>query len=75
MCYTEELPELSDGNVIDVGSRDDLEAQAKRLFSALRTADTLDAKIIYAHLPTKDGLGLALYNRMIRAAAHTVKKI
>ena len=75
LCYTEELPELSANNVIDVGARDDLEAQAKRLFSALRAADTLDAEIIYAHLPSKDGLGLALYNRMIRAAAHTVKKI
>ena len=34
-----------------------------------------DAEIIYAHLPDKSGLGLALYNRMIRAAAHTVLKI
>ncbi|MBQ8214012.1 MAG: translation factor SUA5, partial [Clostridia bacterium] len=50
-------------------------SQAKRLFSALREADHTDAEIIYAHLPPLDGLGLALYNRMIRAAAHTVKKI
>jgi hypothetical protein len=30
---------------------------------------------MYAHLPPRDGLGLALYNRMIRAAAHTIQKI
>ena len=61
--------------MIDIGSKNDLEEQAKRLFSALRMADTMEADIIYAHLPSLDGLGLALYNRMIRAAAHTVKKI
>ena len=27
---------------------------------------------IYAPLPSKDGIGLALYNRMIRAAAHHI---
>jgi hypothetical protein len=26
-------------------------------------------------LPPMDGIGLALYNRMIRAAAHTIKKV
>ena len=35
----------------------------------------LGADIIYGHLPPKDGIGLALYNRMIRAAAHTIKKL
>ena len=75
LCYTEEIGELAPTNIIDIGSRYDLEAQAKHLFAALRTTDTLEADIIYAHLPTSSGLGLALYNRMIRAAAHTVKKI
>ena len=72
LAYTEEIPFLSGGKRVNVGARDDLQTQAKRLFSALREADKLDADRIYAHLPTKDGLGLALYNRMIRAAAHTV---
>jgi hypothetical protein len=27
---------------------------------------------LYAHLPPMEGLGLALYNRAIRAAAHTI---
>lgn len=75
LCYDEELPHLKDHALFPVGRREDLAAQAKRLFSALREADRTDAEIIYAHLPPLDGLGLALYNRMIRAAAHTVKKI
>ena len=75
LAYTEEIPYLSGVNTIDIGAREDLQAQAKRLFSALRGANELDIDKIYAHLPTQNGLGLALYNRMIRAAAHTVMKI
>lgn len=75
ICYDEELEALGDTNTISIGKRDDLAAQANSLFSALRRSNDMSADIIYAHLPTKDGLGLALYNRMIRAAAHTVKKI
>ncbi len=75
LCYGEECEALGNGAIINVGKRDDLQTQAKNLFAALRQADTMGADVIYAHLPTLDGLGLALYNRMIRAAAHTVKKI
>ncbi len=75
LCYHEELEDLRYERLIDLGSRDDLALQAKRLFAALREADTLDCDIIYAHLPPKDGMGLALYNRLIRAAAHTIKHI
>ena len=75
LCYSEEKAWLDDKNIIDVGAKDDLSSQAQRLFSALREADTFGADVIYAHLPVMDGLGLALYNRLIRAAAHTIKKI
>ncbi len=75
LCYSEERTLLNDKKLIDIGRQDDLAAHAKNLFSALRRADGLGADIIYAHLPPLCGIGLALYNRMIRAAAHTVKKV
>ena len=75
LCYDEENSQLGDGVLIPIGKRDDLSSHAHRLFSALREADKTDCEVIYAHLPKKDGLGLALYNRMIRAAAHTIKKV
>lgn len=75
LCYDEEISLLRDHNLFPVGGKADLETQAKRLFRALRLADHTDAETIYAHLPTTSGLGLALYNRMIRAAAHTIKVI
>ena len=75
LCYDEEAALLPDGKIISIGKRDDLASQAKVLFTALRDADKLGADTIYGHLPPKEGLGLALYNRMIRAAAHTILKV
>lgn len=75
LCYSEEISLLGGENMLDIGQAEDLETQAKNLFTALRTADKLDVEVIYAHLPSKDGIGLALYNRMIRAAAHTIRKV
>ena len=75
LCYEEEREQLLDERLLCVGKEHDLAAQAHCLFHALRDADATDAEIIYAHLPPTDGLGLALYNRMIRAAAHTVLQL
>ena len=75
LCYDEEAELLRYERLIPIGKKDDIAAQSAKLFSALREADTLDGDVIYAHLPRKEGLGLALYNRMIRAAAHTIKKV
>lgn len=75
LCYHEELDELRCERLIDIGAENDLSTQAQRLFAALRHADELDCDVIYAHLPPRDGIGLALYNRLIRAAAHTVQHV
>lgn len=55
---------------ITIGSTS--EEQAHGLFSALRSADKHGAKVVYARCPSIDGVGLAVYNRLIRAAAFRV---
>ena len=76
LCYDEEIECLDkSGILLPLGKKDDVAMHAKALFAGLRKCDTLSPDVIYAHLPKKDGLGLALYNRMIRAASHTVLKI
>ena len=55
-----------------IGAKADAKTQANRLFSVLREADKEEYAAIYAPLPTLDGMGMALYNRMIRAAAHQI---
>ena len=42
------------------------------LFDALRRLDGLDADVVYARYPDVDGMGLAVYNRLMRAAAFEV---
>lgn len=51
------------------------EREAAELFSALRRADELGADRIYVKAPEKNGIGLAVYNRLIRAAAFKVIKL
>ncbi len=75
LCYDEEVEALKSTTLFPIGKKHDLATQARRLFAALREADGTDAQIIYAHLPPQEGLGLALYNRLIRAAAHTIKEV
>ena len=50
------------------------EQQAHELFAALREADSRGARTVFARCPKTDGVGLAVYNRMIRAAAFRVVK-
>ncbi|MBQ1982802.1 MAG: threonylcarbamoyl-AMP synthase [Clostridia bacterium] len=77
LCYDEEVSHLAPGQLLPIGPRADVAAHAHNLFKKLREADSLvpAPDVIYAHLPDMNGLGLALYNRMIRAAAHTVLRV
>ena len=54
---------------ISYGKEDNQIDQAKNLFAALREFDDKkDIKIIYARCPNPEGIGMAVYNRLIRAA-------
>ena len=75
LCYDEEIAQLDNKLLLPIGAFSDVASHAHLLFARLRECDDLKPDVIYAHLPSKDGLGLALYNRMIRAAAHTVVKV
>lgn len=72
LVFDEEKSLFHNHNVITIGAKADASSQAKRLFAALREADGTAAKKILAPLPKKSGISLALYNRMIRAAAHNI---
>ncbi len=57
------------------GDYGDGKSQARGLFSALRKADELRAKTVYARCPAKDGVSLAVYNRLIRSAGFNIIKL
>lgn len=50
------------------------EEQAHNLFACLRQTDELGAKRAYVRCPSKDGIGIAVYNRLLRAAAFKIIK-
>lgn len=54
------------------GREDDDSSQAHRLFAALRELDKCGAKKVYARMPRKNGVAMAVYNRLIRAAAFDI---
>lgn len=57
---------------VTYGAQDDSIIQAKLLFNSLRAIDDLGVERIYARMPDKDGIGLAIYNRLLRAAGFEV---
>ncbi|MBC8570164.1 L-threonylcarbamoyladenylate synthase [Zongyangia hominis] len=57
------------------GKKDDPETQAKELFDRLRELDDAGEETVYARCPGKEGMGLAVYNRLIRAAGFEVVKL
>ena len=60
---------------IEYGSENKPAEQAHKLFSALRDLDRHGAVTVYARCPRRDGVSMAVYNRLIRAAAFRVVQI
>lgn len=76
VCYEEFLTELDHSTALSIGSYTDSATQAHRLFDILRQLDEIDrVNTIYAPLPSKDHIGLALYNRLLKAAGYTVLSV
>ena len=71
ICFDEDEKNLT-CDYLSYGAKTDGEAQAKSIFALLRQADTLGKEKIYIHAPEKSGVSLAVYNRLIRAAAFRV---
>lgn len=59
-------------NILTLGARADISRHAASLFELLRECDEHMFEKIYARLPARSGLSLALYNRIIKAAGYSV---
>ena len=71
LCCDEDLGKLK-VPCISLGAKGDDKAHAHTLFAALRKADENGCKIVYARCPGTQGVGLAVYNRIIRAAGFEI---
>lgn len=68
LCFEEDVSWLTKPYVV-MGKETDQLSQAQGLFACLRKLDELGAKLAYARCPAQTGVGLAVYNRLLRAAA------
>ena len=57
---------------VTYGKKNDPASQAKNVFDALRAVDKIGAKKVFARFPESDGMGLAVFNRLLRAAAFNI---
>lgn len=81
LCESEDITALVfDGEeeilncpAVTYGDKNDGYSQSARLFDALRELDEMDAKKVYARCPDTKGMGMAVYNRLIRSAGFKIK--
>ena len=67
LCFDEAAPNIKISKMT-LGSENDLKTAANRLFDTLRELDNSGAKTIYVQKPPERGIGLAVLNRVLRAA-------
>ena len=72
ICFAEYAGRFSGCQTRVVGPADDPEEQARHVFDALRSFDDTDVTEIYAQCPGERGLGLAVANRLKKAAGFHV---
>ena len=68
----ENLDKFDKGNVISLGSEKDLSQIAKHLFEALRKCDDMGVKYILCQGFEEKGVGVAIMNRLTKAAGYDI---
>lgn len=75
MCF-DEYRDRFPGCVVECfGSENDLGTQAREVFDRLRAFDDTDVRQIWAQCPSDEGLGLAVANRIKKAAGFSVIEV
>lgn len=75
VCYADD-PVANASNARILGAFDRRDEQARNLFDLLRSFDSQpEITRIYAPLPDRKGIGLALFNRMLKAAGYDIQEV
>lgn len=75
LCFDEYKNMFPNCIVECFGSKDDLGAQAREVFDRLRAFDDTSVTQIWAQCPSDEGLGLAVANRIKKAAGFSVIEV
>lgn len=74
LCFEGEEKVLSVTSVT-FGEKSNASSQAKHIFDALRKVDEIGADVAFARFPEESGVGLAVFNRLVRAAAFNIIEV
>ena len=75
ICFSEFRAQFPGCVVHELGPEGDKSEQARRVFDALRESDATDVTEIFAQCPDDAGLGLAIGNRLKKAAGFHVVEV
>lgn len=76
LCFEEDSDIASHTRSIVLGSKNNMSEEAHKLFSLLRDLDDQPwIKQVYAKLPSTDGIGFAIFNRLLKASGYNILKI
>lgn len=71
----ENVNSYKEGNIISLGSVSDLSEVAKNLFEALRRFDDIKVDVILSEAFKEEGVGIAIMNRLKKAAGYDIINI
>ena len=77
LCYDEDMPYIDCRNLFPIGDENDPAEQARLIFDALRATDECAFITgVLARCPeSRDGVNLAIYNRLLKASGFHVVKV
>ena len=79
ICFDEFMPLFTSLTgtrpVMDLGPTGDKEEQARHIFDALRSFDHTQVSAIWAQCPDTEGIGLAIANRLNKAAGFQIIRV
>lgn len=75
LATDETISKYNHKNVISVGSRSDINTIGKNLFEALRKCDDLKVDIILSEAFDEIGVGIAIMNRLNKAAGYNIIEV
>ena len=75
LCFSEHMEQLKDCAPHDIGSKNNMNEIAHRLFHTLRLLDQEGMESVFSEVVPSEGVGLAVMNRLGRAASFRIIRV
>lgn len=75
ICTDETRDAYKEGMVLSIGARSEEETIARHLYEVLRHFDELEVDVIFSESFRTPHMGMAIMNRLLKAAGHTVIQV